>query len=98
MKDWTKTGKGVYDAFENMQNSVGALAQNVKTLQGNLSTLTTSFEGFKKSYQSFNPTQFTTASEDIEKLVEATAKLQAKDLFGGNDSELDQKVVKLKKL
>lgn len=75
IKDWAKTGKGVYKAFDQMQTSVAVLAQNVSTVQTGLNTLTTSFEDFKKSYQSFNPTQFANVSKDIEKVVEGVAKI-----------------------
>ena len=58
IKDWAKTGKGVYSAFEKMQTSVASLAQNVATLQTGLNTLTESFSEFKTSYQSFDPAKF----------------------------------------
>ena len=69
MKDWAKTGKDVYSKFENLQNSVGTLAQNVKTLQTSLSTLTTAFEGFKQSFQSFHPTQFAGIADVVNNIV-----------------------------
>lgn len=68
MESWAKRGKGVYDTFVNLQNSVGALAKDVKVLQDSLGSLTTSFEGFKKSYQSFNPTQFVKVGEEIKNI------------------------------
>ena len=68
MESWAKRGKGVYDTFVGLQNSVGALAKDVKVLQDSLGSLTTSFEGFKKSYQSFNPTQFVKVGEEVKKV------------------------------
>lgn len=97
IKDWAKTGKGVYQAFDNMQASVAALAQNVNTLQTGLNQLNSSFESFKHTYQSFKPAQFADAAKDVEKMVEATAKLTAINLFGDN-GDVNGQINKLNKL
>lgn len=75
IKDWTKTGKGIYQAFENMQSSVSVLAQNVNTLQTRWTNLNSSFEAFKKSYQSFHPTQLSGVADEANKTASAVGKI-----------------------
>lgn len=75
MKDWAKTGKGVYKSFDQMQTSVAVLAQNVSTVQTGLNTLTSSFESFKSAYQAFDPAQFVRVSDTVNKTIDATNNL-----------------------
>lgn len=75
MEDWAKRGKGFYDTFTNLQNTVGALSATVTGLQDSMNALTSSFETFKNSYQSFRPTQFAGVRKDISQTIEYTTRL-----------------------
>ena len=75
MSDWAKEGKSIYQSFENMQRSVAVLAQNIGTLQTGLNQLTSSFESFKNTYQSFNPSQFANVANGAEQASNAVRKV-----------------------
>lgn len=73
--DWTKQGKQVYDTFTNLQNTVGSLTKIVTGLEGSMNTLTSSFETFKNSYQSFHPTQFANVAKEGKETVSVVLEL-----------------------
>lgn len=90
IKDWAKTGTGVYKAFDNLQTSVASLAQNVNTLQTGLNNLTSSFQSFQDAYKSFKPTQFINVAQNMQQVADASAKINANTV----SKLIDEKAIK----
>lgn len=74
MADWARQGGQMYEKFDKVERSVGTLAQNIATLQTDLNKLTESFEGFKSSYQSFDPAKFAGVAQDLDKTTKGAKK------------------------
>lgn len=106
ISDWAEKGKSVYREFDNLQNSVATLAQNVVTMQTGLNNLTTAFKDFSDAYKSFDPTKFVGVSKTIndaekssDKIVNIMAKIEtATSKTGGSQASLDKLVKKFNEL
>ena len=91
MEDWAKRGKGVYDSFTKLQDTVKDLSTTVTTLNNMVDTLSSSFETFKNSYQSFKPTEFANIGKVAKETTGIVVKLDEvfKDL-GKDTSGIDK--------